>query len=101
GIAKPGAICLSEDAYRQVKSRLDLALNDLGAVQLKNIAEPMRAYSLEIWKRGVVPPEPAAPKALSTYLPPIAGIVALIIVASSSWYFGHAVFRLDPSTKEG
>ena len=30
GIAKPGAICLSEDAYRQVKSRLDLAVNDLG-----------------------------------------------------------------------
>ena len=27
GIAKPGAICLSEDAYRQVKGRLDLAVN--------------------------------------------------------------------------
>ena len=35
GIAKPGAICLSEDAYRQVKSRLDLAVSDLGATQLK------------------------------------------------------------------
>ena len=30
GIAKPGAICLSEDAYRQVRARLDLAVNDLG-----------------------------------------------------------------------
>jgi adenylate cyclase len=30
GIAKPGAICLSEDAYRQVKARLNLAVNDLG-----------------------------------------------------------------------
>ena len=30
GIAKPGAICLSEDAYRQVKGRLDLAVRDLG-----------------------------------------------------------------------
>src|SRR6201997_3723695 len=86
GIAKPGAVCLSEDAYRQVKSRLDLTVNDLGAVQLKNIAEPMRAYSLEVWKRAEVTPEPAAPKARSTYLPPIAGIVALIIVASGSWY---------------
>ncbi len=26
GIAKPGAICLSEDAFRQVKGRLDLAV---------------------------------------------------------------------------
>jgi adenylate cyclase len=99
GIAKPGAICLSEDAYRQVKSRLDLDVNDLGAVQLKNIAEPMRAYSLEVWKRAEVTPEPAAPKARSTYLPPIAGIVALIIVASGSWYFGPAAFRLNAPTK--
>src|ERR1700726_565020 len=48
GIAKPGAICLSEDAYRQVKGRLDLAVSDLGPVPLKNIAEPMRAYALEV-----------------------------------------------------
>jgi adenylate cyclase len=39
GIAKPGAICLSEDAYRQVKGRLDLAVTDLGPTELKNIAE--------------------------------------------------------------
>jgi adenylate cyclase len=26
GIAAPAAICLSEDAYRQVKGRLDLAI---------------------------------------------------------------------------
>ena len=48
GIAKPGAICLSEDAYRQVKGRLDLTVNDLGQTELKNIAEPIRVYSLEV-----------------------------------------------------
>src|SRR5271154_127799 len=48
GIAKPGTICLSEDAYRQVKGRLDLAVTDLGRTQLKNIVEPIRAYSLEV-----------------------------------------------------
>jgi adenylate cyclase len=32
GIAAPGAICLSEDAYRQVKGRLDLAVTDLGPI---------------------------------------------------------------------
>ena len=48
GIAKPGAICLSEDAYRQVKGRLDLAVSDLGPTQLKNIAEPIRVYSLDV-----------------------------------------------------
>jgi adenylate cyclase len=48
GIAKPGAICLSEDAYRQVRARLDLTVNDLGPTQLKNIAEPIRTYSVEV-----------------------------------------------------
>jgi hypothetical protein len=40
GIAQPGAICLSEDAYRQVRARLDLEVNDLGQKELKNIVEP-------------------------------------------------------------
>jgi adenylate cyclase len=53
-IAKPSAICLSEQAYWQVKGRLDLAVTDLGPIQLKNIAEPIRVYSLEIG-----PPTPA------------------------------------------
>jgi adenylate cyclase len=35
GVAKPGAICLSEDAYRQVKGRLDRAVTDLGASSLR------------------------------------------------------------------
>ena len=53
GVAKPGAICLSEDAYWQVKGRLDLKVTDLGPTPLKNIAEPVRVYSLEV---GVPPP---------------------------------------------
>jgi adenylate cyclase len=48
GIAKPGGICLSEDAFRQVKARLNVAVNDLGATHLKNIADPIRVYSLEV-----------------------------------------------------
>jgi hypothetical protein len=48
GIAQPGAICLSEDAYRQVRARLDLKVHDLGQTQLKNIVEPVRVYSLQV-----------------------------------------------------
>ena len=46
GICEPGAICLSEDAYRQVRGRLDLAVVDLGTTQLKNIAEPIAKRAL-------------------------------------------------------
>ena len=38
----------SDDAYRQVKGRLDLAVRDLGPTQLKNISEPIRVYSLQV-----------------------------------------------------
>ena len=62
GIAKPGAICISEDAYRQVKSRLDPAVSDLGATQLKNIAEPVRVYSLEVGKSAQVKATKPAPQ---------------------------------------
>jgi adenylate cyclase len=48
GIAIPGDICLFEDVYRQVRARLDLAVSDLGPVTLKNIAEPIRVYSLQV-----------------------------------------------------
>jgi TolB-like protein/class 3 adenylate cyclase len=59
GIAGPGAICLSEDAYRQVKGRLGLAVVDLGPTQLKNIAEPVRTYALEVGQPAQPKPTPA------------------------------------------
>jgi TolB-like protein/class 3 adenylate cyclase len=75
GVAKPGAICLSEDAYRQVKSRLDLAFSDLGPTQLKNIAEPVRVYSLDVGEpaqaqSATVPtPDKSAPRLSMVVLP--------------------------------
>src|SRR5208337_4118221 len=86
GIAEPGAICLSEDAYRQVKGRLDLAVTDLGPTQLKNITEPIRAYSLQVGEPAAAkPPEPIRRSSLA----PLAfGFAALaILVAASAWYF--------------
>src|SRR5258708_21021650 len=53
GVAKPGAICLSEDAYRQVKARLDLRVTDLGPTQLQKLSQPIPVYSLQV---DVLPP---------------------------------------------
>jgi TolB-like protein/class 3 adenylate cyclase len=80
GIGKPGAICLSEQAYWQVKGRLELAVTDLGATQLKNIAEPIRVYSLEVGKPAQTKPAPAPapeksfPQRLSIIVLPFANI---------------------------
>jgi len=86
GIAKPGAICLSEQAYWQVKSRLDLAVSDLGAIQLKNIAEPVRVYAIEVGKSAQAKPtEPAVRKRWPMFALLGAGIVALIVIAAGIW----------------
>jgi class 3 adenylate cyclase/predicted ATPase len=59
-VAKPRGVCLSEDAYRQVKARLDPRVTDLGLTQLKNIAEPIRVFAIET---GAVSPTKSAPSA--------------------------------------
>jgi adenylate cyclase len=101
GICEPGGICLSEQAYWQVKGRLDLAVTDLGPIQLKNIAEPIRVYSLQV---GVAaPPKSAAQaepaihaKPPATRKPPVllplgAGIAALLIlIATGGWWLLNA-----------
>jgi adenylate cyclase len=60
GMAEPGAICLSEDAYRQVRAHLDLEMNDLGTKELKNIIEPIRVYSVQLGMPAQVRPAAAA-----------------------------------------
>jgi adenylate cyclase len=44
GIADPGGICISDDAHRQIRGKVDTAYDDMGPQALKNIAEPMRAW---------------------------------------------------------
>jgi adenylate cyclase len=46
GVAEPGGICISEDAYRQVRDRLASKFVDGGEQRFKNIARPMRVYRL-------------------------------------------------------
>jgi adenylate cyclase len=48
GIAEPGGICMSDDAYRQVRGKVEIACDDMGSQQLKNIAEPMRAWQVRL-----------------------------------------------------
>jgi TolB-like protein/class 3 adenylate cyclase/cytochrome c-type biogenesis protein CcmH/NrfG len=94
-VAKPGGICISDDTYRQVKSRLDLKVSDLGHVPLKNIAEPMRAYSLEVGQPVQAKPAPLAtaadqPKSVwsNRRLGPLAAAIAAlpILAAAGGWY---------------
>jgi TolB-like protein/class 3 adenylate cyclase len=48
GIAEPGGICMSDDAYRQVRGKVEIACDDMGQQALKNIAEPMQAWRVRL-----------------------------------------------------
>jgi adenylate cyclase len=93
GVAKPGGICISDDAFRQVKSRLDLKVSDLGPVPLKNIAEPMRAYLLEVGAPREARSPPLADQAKSapkrrSFLTLLAAAIAAVVLltAAGGWY---------------
>jgi len=47
-LAEPRGICLSAAAHEQVRDRLDLAFDDLGEQQVKNITRPVRTYAVAL-----------------------------------------------------
>jgi TolB-like protein/class 3 adenylate cyclase/Tfp pilus assembly protein PilF len=57
GLADPGGICLSGDAYRQVRGKITAAFEDMGERTVKNLSEPLRVYRITL--------EPASPSAVS------------------------------------
>jgi class 3 adenylate cyclase len=62
GISAPGGVCLSEDAWRQVRDKIPETFVDLGEQELKNIARPMRVFALggQALARPAAPPEEPA-----------------------------------------
>ena len=69
GIAEPGGVCISDDAYRQVRGKVDVTCDDLGPQALKNIAETMRAWGVRFGDQGAVK---ARPKSSADQTPPLA-----------------------------
>ncbi len=70
GIAEPGGVCISDDAQRQIRGKVDTAFEDMGLQALKNIAEPMRTWRMRLGDNAAAPAratflaEPSQPLAL-------------------------------------
>ena len=79
-IAEPGGICLSEDAYHQVRDRLEEEFVDLGDKELKNITRPVRVYSVKTGSGSLAPaayasaPEKSGAPRLSIVVLPFANL---------------------------
>jgi adenylate cyclase len=52
GVADPGSILISEKVYSEVDGKLDLAFEDRGEQQLKNISKPVRTYAVRVGAYG-------------------------------------------------
>ena len=60
-LAEPGGICVSRVVRDQVRDKLDIAFDDMGEQQVKNIARPVRVFRVGPQAAGLQSPHPAPP----------------------------------------
>ncbi|HTO85736.1 MAG TPA: tetratricopeptide repeat protein [Methylomirabilota bacterium] len=64
-LAKPGGICISESVHRVVRGRLEVGIEPIGARQLKNIAEAIEVFAVDVGRPSTsavpLPPAPQLP----------------------------------------
>jgi TolB-like protein/class 3 adenylate cyclase len=97
-LAEPGGICLSRSARDQVLDRLDAPLEDLGMIEVKNIARPVQVF------RIVLDGSAAAGKAKRSarfHRYGIAAVVAIVVILYSyDVWFGDDALKVEPATVE-
>jgi adenylate cyclase len=76
GIAEPGGVCISDDAHRQIRGKIDVTFDDMGEQTLKNIVEPMRTWHLRLAGRAAPAIRPSS-RAPDLKLPDKPSIVVL------------------------
>jgi TolB-like protein/class 3 adenylate cyclase len=69
GIAEPGGVCISDDAYRQIRGKVEVGWDDLGPQNLKNIAEPMQAWRVRLTGQAASKPQLGTAAAQTPALP--------------------------------
>src|ERR1700681_3448571 len=77
GIAEPGGVCMSDDTYRQIRGKVEIACDDLGPQTLKNIAEPMRAWRVQLGGQNAAKEQPVLAAGQAPALPDQPSIAVL------------------------
>jgi adenylate cyclase len=90
-LADPGGICISDTVHAQIKNKLGLAYEDLGAQSVKNIAEPVRVLRV---LAGVTAPTKTTPRVARKYVRRgIFSIAGLTIVVATVVLVQHLSLR--------
>jgi TolB-like protein/class 3 adenylate cyclase/Flp pilus assembly protein TadD len=97
GICEPGGVCLSGSAYDQVRGRIEAEFVDIGEQALKNIALPVRVYTLTptaiATAKAANPPPTVKARGWWLQWPSAAAalaVVALLAAGSYAWRAGVA-----------
>ncbi|MCX5810307.1 MAG: hypothetical protein NTX36_13235 [Proteobacteria bacterium] len=85
-IAEPGGICLSGSVYDQIRNKLSLQFKQLGEQSFKNIAEPIRTFSITDEGDGALPSIPTWRKYAKQRLI-AAGVSAIVLIAAAGGYW--------------
>jgi TolB-like protein/class 3 adenylate cyclase/Tfp pilus assembly protein PilF len=84
-LAEPGGICMSQQAYDQVETKLNLGYKDLGQHRLKNIAKPVRVYRVDLAGAGMRRRRPTKWRSKRGVM--VGGLMALAIIGgTAAWY---------------
>jgi TolB-like protein/class 3 adenylate cyclase len=102
GLAEPGGVCLSDMVHQNVKAKLDLAFEDLGEQQFKNIPEPVRVFKVLLDAPVAEHTSALAPAAKRSLRWPMAAgsLIVLVIVAGAILWQRPWEVREEPASVE-
>ena len=84
-LCPPGGVLISGTAYDQMKGKLCIPLDFVGAQQVKNIAEPVRTYSVRL--EGLKPSWRLTARRYRRLLPTaIAALILLALAGGAMWW---------------
>jgi adenylate cyclase len=96
GLAEPGGVCISRAARDQIRDKLDYPLDDLGEVEVKNIARPVRVF--RVLPEGEKAKGPKRQTASWLKYAVTAVVVLAIVSGGGIWWWQQPDFKpADPA----
>jgi len=96
-LATPGRVAVSDDVYRNVRNKLDLAFEDLGARAVRNIAEPVHAYQIGLGDAASQKSRRGVRAVRASWRPLAAAAAVLVLGVAGVWWFTPS---FSPDTPE-
>jgi class 3 adenylate cyclase len=100
-VAEPGGVCIAGSVYDQIQNKLSLHFRQLGEKTFKNIAQPIRTFSIEDTSPGAVSSlrDRAAPRDKRPIVAAAAIIALIALAAGGYWMFREHEARLEDEAR--